>query len=114
MWVDNTGIPITTSIPKDIRRRRQERYLSDRDGYRAKRGASPVWAGTRGAFAAAQYELTKVHRGELARRVRVIWDKGWHGGNIAKEEGTRNVCYVAVRMGRDTGWLNVVMLHVVN
>ena len=75
MWVDSTGIPITTSIPKDIRRRRQERYLSDRDDYRAKRGAPPVWAGTRGAFAAVQYELTKVHRGELARRVRVIWDK---------------------------------------
>ena len=95
MWVDSTGIPITTSIPKDIRRRRQERYLSDRDGYRAKRGAPPVWAGTRGAFAAVQYELTKVHRGELARRVRVIWDKGWHGGNIAKgkceEEDTKCV-----------------------
>ena len=76
MWVDITGIPITTSIPKDIRRRRQEKYLSDRDGYRAKRGAPPVWAGTRGAFAAVQYELTKVHRGELARRVGVIWDNG--------------------------------------
>ena len=54
-----------------------------------------MWAGTRGAFASVQYELTKVHRGELARRVRVIWDKGWHGGNIAKgkceEEDTKCV-----------------------
>ena len=64
-----------------------------------------------------QYELTKVHRGKLARRVRVIWDKGWYGGNIAKgsvRRRTRNVCYVAVRTGRDTGWLNVTMLHVVS
>ena len=76
--------PITTSISADIRTRRLEKYLARRDEYRAERGDPPVWAGTKVAFAARQYQLKDNPRGELARRVRVIWDKGWHGGNKAK------------------------------
>jgi hypothetical protein len=95
MWVDNMGTPITSSIPKDIRKKRFEKYLKDRDGYRAQRGAEPIWEGTKTEFSAIQYELTTQPRGEKARRVRVIWDKGWHGGNIAKgnceEEETKCV-----------------------
>ena len=84
MWVDMHGTPITTSISTDIRTRRLEKYLVRRDEYRAERGDPPVWAGTKVAFAARQYQLEDNPRGELARRVRVIWDKGWHGGNKAK------------------------------
>ena len=84
MWVDMHGTPITTSISTDIRTRRLEKYLVTRDEYKAKRGDPPVWAGTKVAFAAKQYQLKDNPRGELARRVRVIWDKGWHGGNKAK------------------------------
>ena len=40
--------------------------------------------GTKVGFAALQYDLKRVNRGDRARRVRVIWDKGWHGGNAAK------------------------------
>ena len=84
MWVDMHGTPITTSISADIRTRRLEKYLARRDEYRAERGDPPVWAGTKAAFAARQYQLKDKSKGELARRVRVIWDKGWHGGNKAK------------------------------
>ena len=84
MWVDNMGTPITSSIPKDIRKKRFEKYLKDRDDYRARRGAEPIWEGTKTEFSAIQYELTTQPRGEKARRVRVIWDKRWHGCNRAK------------------------------
>ena len=72
MWVDSMGIPITTSIPKNIRKGRLETYLKERDEYRARRGAEPVWVGTQTAFSAIQYELKSEPRGEKARRVRVI------------------------------------------
>ena len=95
MWVDTHGTPITTSISKDIKVRRLEKYLKDRDGYRAQRGAPAIWENTKVAFATRQYELKDSARGERARRVRVIWDKGWHGGNRAKgdceEEETKCV-----------------------
>ena len=95
MWVDTHGTPITPSIPKDIKVRRLEKYLKDRDGYRAQRGAPAIWENTKVAFATRQYELKDSARGERARRVRVIWDKGWHGGNRAKgdceEEDTKGV-----------------------
>ena len=53
--------------------------------------------GTNVKFASLQYELNKVNLGDKARRVRVIWDKGWHGGNQAKgkceeEDKLCNLC----------------------
>ena len=84
VWVDMHGTPITTSISADIRTRRLEKYLARRDEYRTERGDPSVWAGTKVAFAARQYQLKDNPRGELTRRVRVIWDKGWHGGNKTK------------------------------
>jgi hypothetical protein len=88
MWVDMYGTPITTAIPADIRARRLEKYLKRRDEYRAERGAPPVWVGTKVTFAARQYQLKEAPRGEMARRGKVIWDKGWHGGNKAKGDCT--------------------------
>ena len=92
--VQTCALPIS-SIPKDIKVRRLEKYLKDRDGYRAQRGAPAIWENTKVAFATRQYELKDSARGERARRVRVIWDKGWHGGNRAKgdceEEDTKCV-----------------------
>jgi hypothetical protein len=84
MWVDVNGTPITASIPNTIREKRFEKYLFDRDGYRAMRGEPPIWDGTKAAFASLQFQLNKTSRGDRGRRVRIIWDKGWHGGNIAK------------------------------
>ena len=79
MWVDNNGTHITASIPNTITEKRFERYLFDRDGYRAMRGEPPIWDGTKAAFASLQFQLR-------ARRVRIIWDKDWHGGHIAKSD----------------------------
>ena len=76
------------------------------DGYRAQRGAEPVWEGTKTEFSAIQNELTTQPRGEKARRMRVIWDKGWHGGYRAKgdcEEEETNVYCVVRLMDKDTG-----------
>ena len=73
MWVDMYGTPITTAIPVDIRARRLEKYLKRRDEYRAKRGAPPIWVGTKVTFAARQYQLKEAPRGEMARRGKVIW-----------------------------------------
>jgi hypothetical protein len=84
MWVNSDGSPSTSSIPKDIREARLSKYLADRDTSRVKRGDEPKWIGTQVKFASVQYNLKGVGCGERARRVRIIWDKGWHGGNIAK------------------------------
>ena len=44
--------------------------------------------GTKVTFAARQYQLKDAPRGEMARRGKGIWDKGWYGGNKAKRDCT--------------------------
>ena len=103
MWVDVNGTPITTSVPDTIRERRLEKYLADRDGYRAARGKPPIWVGTKPAFASLQYKLDKSHRGDMGRRVKIIWDKGWHGGNIGKSDKAELEDTLCVLCGQPDG-----------
>jgi hypothetical protein len=84
MWVDANGSPITRNLLKLAKETRDREYLVRRDGYRSERGELPVWAGTIAKFASLQFDLKNQPLGERARRVRIIWDQGWHGGNIAK------------------------------
>ena len=116
MWVDVNGTPIATSVLDTIRERRLEKYLADRDGYRAARGKPPIWVGTKPAFASLQYKLDKSHRGDMGRRVKIIWDKGWHGGNIGKSDKVElediHVYYVDSLTDRDTGSWSVSMWRV--
>ena len=54
-----------------------------------------------------QYELNRANLGDKARRVRIIWDKGWHGGNQAKgnceEEDT--LCNLCGRPDSERHWI---------
>ncbi len=68
--MDVNGTPITNSVPDTIHEKRLEKYLADRDGYRAARGKPPIWVGTKPAFASLQYKLDKSHIGDMDRRSR--------------------------------------------
>ena len=106
--VDVNGTPITTSVPDTIRERRLEKYLADRDGYRAARGKPPIWVGTKPAFASLQYKLEKSHRGTWAGGSR---SSGTRDGMVAtlasqtrRNWKTRCVYYVGSLMGKDIGF----------
>ena len=86
--MDATGSPITKNLLKLAKEARDREYLRKCDGYRRERGELPVWAGTVAKFASLQFDLKRQPLGERARRVRIIWNQGWHGGNIAKGNPT--------------------------
>ena len=50
LWINNDGLPSTTSITRDIKEQRLLKYLEDRDRNRVDRGEDPKWAGTQVKF----------------------------------------------------------------
>ena len=67
-----------------------------------------MWAGTVAKFASLQFDLKNQPLGERARRVRIIWDQGWHGGNIAKGNPTDlelTKCVLCGEMDSERHWL---------
>ena len=108
MWVDKNGTPITKNLLKLAKETRDREYLVRRDGYRSERGEPPVWEGTVAKFASLQFDLKRQSLGERARRVRIIWDQGWHGGNIAKGDPTDlelTRCVLCGELDSERHWL---------
>jgi len=84
IWVDDKDCPITDTVSKRVKKARMEEYLVVRDRLRAVRDKEPKWKGTCALFAAHQFEMRGMDVGERARAARLVWDKGFHGGNINK------------------------------
>jgi len=83
-WTDSNGAAITDTISDRVKNQKISDYANMRDAYRIKRGEAPIWEGTKGRFASLQFELINKSIGEVARCVRIIWNKGLHGGNVNK------------------------------
>ena len=59
-------------------------YLIDRDIFRVKRGLDEKWQDTHLGLIEDVWKTRKQKMGKQATINRLIWDKGWHGGNRAK------------------------------
>jgi hypothetical protein len=62
-------------------------YLRTRDQLRVKGGRPPIWEhDSTMEHAADVYQLKTAADNVATTKVRIIYDKGWHGGNRAKDE----------------------------
>ena len=85
---DRTGAPV---YPRGVHAVMQEtlhlHYLTERDAYRIERGELPKWEhDSTMEHAAIVFELSRSSPAEAAAKTRIMYDKGFHGGNRAKDD----------------------------
>jgi len=61
-----------------------KRYLSNREMFSADIGRNSSWQDTSAAFAARCWDLAHLPLTNRAASLRIMWDKGMHGGNRSK------------------------------
>ena len=84
---DTDANPISVSGLRELMHRKNfEDYVRTRDGYRKKRGDPIKWAFNTIPYAALTLDLQHRTINQRAVDIRRLWDKGWHGGNRAKDE----------------------------
>ena len=83
---DKCGHPVSPQgVYKIIHKNLHKQYLRERDEYRKERGAAPIWEFDSSMSHSAQvYELRRAPPNIVSTKVRTIYDKGYHGGNRAK------------------------------
>ena len=80
-WANKTQTPILGSLRSTVGLRRLATYTHDRDAYRARRSAPPIWASSSARFAAALWRLPRPGLRTRALACRTLWDHRWHGEN---------------------------------
>ena len=83
-WVNESGHLLLESLPKTLQKHIHLQYMRDRDDYRAKREQPIKW---QYAKVGLINDLWKPEKSSLKKKAyghRLIYDKGWHGGNRAK------------------------------
>ena len=82
------GIPVNPNgVTAHLQQSLWITYLSERDNYRRARGATPKWVDDSSMrHAASVYDLKIASESSAATKVRIIYDKGFHGGNRAKDD----------------------------
>ena len=85
---DKMGAPILPAgAKKIIQQEIHRKYLQERDEYRKRRGDAPIWElDSSMTHASTVYEVHRASPNTISARVRTIYDKGYHGGNRAKDE----------------------------
>ena len=83
---DNTGFPVLPlGVSAAIHTNLHKQYLVERDAYRIARGDLPKWEKDSSMpHSASVYGLKQAHSNSLPTKIRIIYDKGYHGGNRAK------------------------------
>ena len=87
-WIKDNRLTLT-NISTINDQQNMKNYLSERDQMRAapQRGHPPreqYWSTATTTFAAKSYKLDKATVKQRIFRLRQMYDKGWHGGNILK------------------------------
>ena len=83
---DNTGFPVLPlGVSATIHTELHKQYLVEWDAYRIARGDLPKWEKDSSMpHSASVYGLKQTHSNSLSTKIRIIYDKGYHGGNRAK------------------------------
>ena len=107
-WGNETGAPLPLSpLLSQIHYTRFQQYILDRDDYRKKlpRPRTAFWHDHSLFFAAKVFELDKSSLKSLSMKIRILMDKGWHGGNRMKSK----TAYVMILTPRLIGFTDVLM-----
>jgi len=83
-WVSKDKHLLLEPIQQLIQNLTINAYLIDRDIYRLKRGQEEKWQEAYLGLIEDVWKTRKLQMGKQATINRLIWDKGWHGGNRAK------------------------------
>ena len=80
-WASKKQLPILGSLRSTVGSRRHHTYTHDRDNYRARRSAPPIWSHSSARFAATLWRLPRPGLQTRALACRTLWDHRWHGEN---------------------------------
>jgi hypothetical protein len=83
-WITDKGHLLLESLPKTLQNNIHPQYMRTRDNYRADRGLPIKW---QYAKVGLINDLWKPEKASLRKRAfgyRLVYDKGWHGGNRGK------------------------------
>jgi hypothetical protein len=85
-WITKERHLLLEPIRQLIQHKTVNSYLMDRDIYRLNRGEEEKWQHAHLGFIADLWKPRTLKMGKLASSARILWDKGWHGGNRAKSK----------------------------
>jgi hypothetical protein len=111
-WGDSRGHPLPLKPPLQLRHEATlSQYITDRDTYREK---LPIplpryWYDNSLRFSAKIYEMDKCYASSLASRIRIVMNKGWHGGNRLKSKKATpddGICYLCGQDDSQAHWLH--------
>jgi hypothetical protein len=83
-WISPVKHLLLEPIQHMIQTKILEVYLIDRDIFRVGRGLEEKWQDVHLGFIEDVWNTKKLKMGKMATVNRLIWDRGWHGGNRAK------------------------------
>jgi len=83
-WITKDKNQLLQPVQQLIQNKTINAYLIDRDIYRGKRGLDEKWQDAHLGLIEDVWKTRKLRMGKQATINRLIWDKGWQGGNRAK------------------------------
>ena len=83
-WISKDKHLLLEPLQQLLQNKTINAYLIDRDIFRVKRGQDEKWQDAHLGLLEDVWKTRKLKMGKLATINRLIWDKGWHGGNRAK------------------------------
>jgi len=83
-WITKERHLLLEPIGSLIQHKTLNTYLLDRDIYRLKRGDNEKWQQAHLGYISDVWKPRTMKLSKLATMSRILWDKGWHGGNRAK------------------------------
>jgi hypothetical protein len=83
-WISSERHLLLEPMQQLIQTKILEVYLIDRDIFRVGRGLEEKWQDVHLGFIEDVWNTKKLKMGKMATVNRLIWDRGWHGGNRAK------------------------------
>ena len=112
-WGNQDGLPVEVLSLKDVvAKHRMPKYLDDRDDNRMGDGRPAYWRGIPLEHIALAFDIAKGTIGSIMRLIRIIFDKGWHGGNRRKgfpnglEQDLAGRCEICLRQDSQYHWLS--------
>jgi len=83
-WVTADGHLSLEPLRQTLRRQSHLSYMNQRDDYRAQRKSPPKWQGSNIEMIEHVWHPNKLSHSNRASTHRIVYDKGWLGGNRAK------------------------------
>ena len=83
-WISEDNHLLLEPLHSIFMRMEHQQYITSRDTFRIDRGQELKWSGAHYGFLSDVWKLPSLSLSKRASVNRLIYDKGWHGGNRAK------------------------------